>query len=261
MLLGRAQRIERFLQTSRLSLKEAVRSGRDVCLADYLSDPHRDAFVDAWSVVENIPGWLNRTNAAALFEIIANQEPSTIVEIGSYLGRSTVLLSLATTQSRRPATVFAVDPHTGDRQQLERLGAETLPSFQLFKENCRAAGVLDIVHPLVATSRAAGEGWDQDIDFLYVDGWHSYEAVIEDGRTWLPHLSPGGIAVFDDFVAYPEVARAVDDLIAEASLYYWGNLFGQAVIGRDKAPSPAARRVLRAARMVRPLYRQAGRGR
>lgn len=253
---GATQRSKRLLEVARLSLKEAARAGRDVCVSEYLVDPHRRLFTDAWSIVENIPGWLTKPNAASLFETVINQRPSTVVEIGSYLGRSTVLLSLAAKKAGRPATVFAVDPHTGDRQQLERLGAEALPSFLLFQENCRAAGVEDIVRPLLSTSTAAGKDWTEDIDVLYVDGWHSYEAVIEDGRTWLPHLAPNGVAVFDDFVAYPEVSCAVYDLVSPNRLHLWGNVFGQAMLGRSPTPPPGVRRAVRAARVLQPLYRQ-----
>lgn len=98
-----------------------------------LSD-HAAGFDEVWRIVENVPGWLNATDAATLWGFIAELRPSTAVEIGSYLGRSTGLLALAARRfCDHDAAVHAIDPHTGDRQQLEALGIETLPSLDLFR--------------------------------------------------------------------------------------------------------------------------------
>lgn len=251
------QRTRRFVETARLSLGAATKAARDVCVSEYVAARHASAFAEDWSLADNVPGWLGRTNAAALFDAVLQQKPRTIVEIGSFLGRSTVLLALAAKRTGVESVVVAVDPHTGDRQQLERLGTNTLPSLALFQEHCRAAGVADIIRPVVATSEDAAKDWCGDIDLLYVDGWHSYDAVIEDGRAWLPYLVPSGMAIFDDYVAYPEVSRAVHDLTLVADFHLWGNLFGQAIGGKLPTPVPPVRRSVRAARLLQPLYRQA----
>ncbi len=257
MVACKRRRTRRFVETARRSLGAAAKAGRDVCVSEYVAGRHAGDFTEAWALVDNIPGWLGRTNAAALFDIVLQQRPRTIVEIGSFLGRSTVLLALAAKRAGAESVVVAVDPHTGDRQQLERLGTDTLPSFALFQEHCRAAGVADIIRPVVATSADAAKDWRDDIDLLYVDGWHSYDAVVADGRAWLPHLIPGGVAVFDDYVAYPQVGRAIHDLTSVAEFHLWANLFGQAIGGKVPIPVPGVQRSVRAARLLKPLYGQA----
>jgi hypothetical protein len=82
------------------------------------------------------------------------------------------------------------------------------------------------------------------VDLLYVDGWHSYDAVIADGQAWLPHLSSRGVVVFDDYACYPEVRAAVEEL-ADRGLYRpWGSVFGQAIGGTQADPPPSLRRAL-----------------
>ena len=76
--------------------------------------------------------------------------------------------------------VFAIDPYTGDRQQLGGLSAYQLPSYELFREHCRAAGVEDLVEAHVATSSEVAADWTGAVDLVYVDGWHSYDALIAD---------------------------------------------------------------------------------
>jgi predicted O-methyltransferase YrrM len=179
-----------------------------------------------------------------MYALMRSQPPRTIVEIGSYLGRSTVFFALAVRDTNPGGRVVAIDPHTGDRQQLEALSAQRLPTFELFCRHCDAAGVSELVEAHVATSLEVATGWSQPIDLLYVDGWHSYEAVIADGEAWLPHLSSKGVVVFDDYGVYGEVRDAVHDL-AERGLYRpWGAVFGQAIGGVSETPPAALKRAL-----------------
>ena len=200
----------------------------------------RATFDAIWAKVDLIPGWFDRANAAAMFSVIAAAEPRRVVEIGSYLGRSTIFFALALDALglARPGAITAIDPHTGDRSQLEALGTDSIPTFDLFRHHCRAAGVDDIVRPVRDTSVAAASSWSEPIDLLYIDGWHSYDAVIADAHAWLPHVGRDSVVVFDDYAAHDEVRRAVDHLAQSGVIHYWGNVFGQAYAGA--APPPAS---------------------
>jgi predicted O-methyltransferase YrrM len=45
----------------------------------------------------------------------------------------------------------------------------------------------------------AGETWKEKVDYLFIDGDHSYEAVKKDIKAWLPHLDSGSVIGFHDF--------------------------------------------------------------
>lgn len=200
-------------------------------------------FAELWATTSRIPGQFGELNAAAMFSVLHQLRPRRIVEIGSYLGRSTTFLGLALRMFGGEELV-AIDPHTGDRQILEALGVTVLPSFALFETHVASVGLQDLVRPIVKPSADVARTWNGSIDFLYVDGWHSFDAVLEDGRAWLPHLAPGGVAFFDDFARYPEVYDAVRALNGTGALCYWGNAFGQAFGGLSE-PVPAAQNLMR----------------
>ena len=37
------------------------------------------------------------------------------------------------------------------------------------------------------------------LDWVYIDGNHTYEFVLEDLRSWYPKVRPGGLVVGDDY--------------------------------------------------------------
>ena len=234
-------------------LASAVEAGTSAALRGWYAarvlGEHAAAFDDVWTKVDAIPGWLWRANAAALFRVIQEERPSRVVEIGSYLGRSTVFFALAAAAagSARAGLVTAIDPHNGDTRQLEVLGVERLPTYDLFLHHCQTAGATSLITPLVTTSVDAARAWRGDIDFLFVDGLHTYESVLADGRAWLPHVRPGGVAVFDDYSVFAEVRSAVDELCSERDLRLWGDVFGQAYVGAGDPPR-SVRAVLGVAR-------------
>jgi predicted O-methyltransferase YrrM len=207
-------------------------------------------FQDAWAVAGSIPGWLHEEHAAVLWAVITEEHLSTIVEIGSYLGRSTVMLGLAAKRLGDPsATVVAIDPHTGDRQQLERLGLDALPTLELFRLHITGAGLSDTVDTQVARSDEVAISWTRSIDLLYIDGWHSYDAVRADARHFARLLAPRGLVCFDDFAEYAEVRRGVVDSCAELGLTLYGTVFGQAWAGRPRRPPVSVARAIRVTRM------------
>lgn len=236
------------VKTFAASSRHLLRAARGRYTTDILSWPYRSEFRAIWQTVDFVPGWFHEGSAAVLYGLIREQKPTTVVEIGSYLGRSTIFFALALRSTGSSGRVVAIDPHTGDRQQLEGLSADRLPTYELFRQHCRAAQVEDVVDARVMTSSEAAAGWKSPVDLLFVDGWHSYDGVLEDGRNWLPHLSPNGVVLFDDYVAYPEVRQAIEELDAEGTFHLWGDLFGQAIGGLASHPPPSIHRALSVAR-------------
>jgi hypothetical protein len=53
------------------------------------------------------------------------------------------------------------------------------------------------------------------IDFLFIDGDHSYAGCKGDMDHWIPFVKSGGIVAWHDYegVHWPEVKRAVDELV------------------------------------------------
>jgi predicted O-methyltransferase YrrM len=206
-------------------------------------------FDEIWAVADNIPGWFNEINAVAIYQVLSELKPTRIVEIGSYLGRSTVFFGRSLQELGADGRVTAIDPHSGDRQHRERFGMSEIPSFDMFCTHIRLAGLEQIVEPIVATSSDAAKKWTEPFQFLFVDGWHSYDAVLADGREWASKIEEGGVVVFDDALQYDDVRRAVADLDREGTIHLWGHFYGQAFAGPSVTPPPSVEHLIAAGRI------------
>lgn len=65
---------------------------------------------------------------------------------------------------------------------------------------------------------AAGKVADESLDFVFIDGDHSYDGCKRDIEAWLPKVKPGGWLMGHDYTIRPGVKRAVDELGAIVEL-------------------------------------------
>jgi precorrin-6B methylase 2 len=154
------------------------------------SPPTGASFADAWAVADGIRGWLTRAQARLLWDEAAALRPgSTIVEIGSHQGRSTVVLARAVAGSG--STVVAIDPFVDGRLFGGRATRD------LFEANLERAGVTEAVTLLPEYSTRARPAWTASLDALYIDGKHDYWTLSDDLR-WAEHLPPGAPVLVHD---------------------------------------------------------------
>ena len=159
-----------------------------------------DAVLDAaWKAAEGIPGFLGESEARLLGTIAACvPRGGAIVEIGSFKGKSTVMLGkVAAHYGLGP--LVAIDPHNFNNAELE--AHRTSPdasSFHEFLENLGAAGVTGLVEVHRAYSTDVALGWNRPIGFLWIDGDHSYRGAKADFDGFARHLVPGGVVAFHD---------------------------------------------------------------
>ena len=134
--------------------------------------------------VQGIEGFISDSQAEYLC-MLAKNCGGTIVEIGSWKGKSTVYLALGS-KAGGGGRVYSIDPHRDAPDYTGAFGSEdTKP---IFRQNIKRAGVDDIVIPLVMKSEEAAKGWTEPISLLWIDGAHVYENVKKDFLSWEPHL-------------------------------------------------------------------------
>ncbi|MBU3702095.1 MAG: glycosyltransferase, partial [Acidimicrobiia bacterium] len=160
-----------------------------------------------WRRIRDVGGALTRAEALVLHTLAAQMPPGrAIVEIGSWEGRSTTALALG---CRRDRPVHAVDPHTGGMSLVEKnLPVDSLTHFRRNMARWRLDNVVEVVERSVD---AAAHYDGPPVGLLFIDGWHSTEAVLEDFGSWAPHLAPGATVVFHDR-RLPEVRAAISRL-------------------------------------------------
>ncbi len=150
---------------------------------------------DAWQATKGVPGYLVE-NEARFLGVLAALVPAkgAIVEIGSFRGRSTVMLAkVASHYGLGP--IIAIDPHNSPI--LLPSGGEA-SSFDDFRLSIRAAGIEQHVEPHVAYSKDVSPTWTRPIRFLWIDGDHSYVGAKTDFDGFLPHVAPGGVIALHD---------------------------------------------------------------
>jgi MMP 1-O-methyltransferase len=152
---------------------------------------------DAWEATRTVPGHLSE-NEARFLGLLAACVPAkgTIVEIGSFKGRSTVMLAkVASHYGCGP--VVAIDPHNSPILFDHQANPEA-SSYQDFLNNVHGAGVSEHVEPHAAYSKEVAKSWNQPIRVLWIDGDHSYEGAKSDLDGFFPHLVPEGVVAFHD---------------------------------------------------------------
>ena len=119
-------------------------------------------------------------------------EGSLVVEIGSYEGKSSsVLASVADNNNFR---LICVDPLVHDPNMGVPVTSKTRA---IFKKSI--LGVFKNVSWLAMTANEAAEKVTKKIDFLFIDGDHTYEGVMDDYKNWLPKLRSGCCVTLHDY--------------------------------------------------------------
>jgi MMP 1-O-methyltransferase len=167
--------------------------------------------------VRGIDGWLSDREGDLLYDLAHGcTGRGVIVEIGSWKGRSTIWLARGSRAGRR-VRVCAVDPHTGSAEhQRPGLYVSTLDEF---RRNVAAAGVDDIVVPVVATSEEAARIMTGPVELVFIDGAHEYEAAKLDVLTWLPRLVDGGIMALHDTIGWDGPRRVAEEFLFRANTF------------------------------------------
>jgi hypothetical protein len=149
--------------------------------------------------IAGVDGWLTDAQARELYDAAAGvPSGGRIVEIGSFRGRSTIVLASAAPDG---AEVVAIDPHAGnDRgpQEWDGYEAEAAEDHEVFLRNLGAAGVADRVRHIRAFSGEAHREVDGSVELLWIDGAHRFRPALEDLRTWGDRVVPGGRMLVHD---------------------------------------------------------------
>ena len=174
---------------------------------------------EAWKEAEKVEGYLSE-NEARFLGMLAACVPGKgpIVEIGSFKGRSTVMLGkVAARYGLGP--VVAIDPHNSTIL-LDHQANPQASSYDCFLESIRAAGVAEQVEPLVRDSKEAAKTWQRPIRLLWIDGDHSYEGAKSDVEGFSRHLDPLGVmAIHDALNVFPGPLRVFAEDVLTSDRY------------------------------------------
>jgi predicted O-methyltransferase YrrM len=196
------------------------------------------------AMIDGVEGWMSDDQAERLWNCAASVAPGgTIVEIGSFRGRSTIVLARAAASG---TAVVAIDPHAGgDRgpQEIDADRARGEADTRAFAANLRDAGIDDRVRLVRRESGAALTEVSDAIDLLYVDGAHRFGPALQDITGWGGRVKPGGtMLIHDSFSSIGVTLAILARLVFGANFAYAGRSRSLAEYRRVATPlSPGAR--------------------
>ena len=209
------------------------------------------------SLVEGVHGWspVDELFALSMLAYATSHLPGDIVEVGSWLGRSAVVLATAARHTHGLVHCIDLFPERNDwrqnpdgsysfavtidgrdhgayegqtvwkepfEQQLKPLYDEGASIRERFDANLRAKGVSDLVraHRGTAVTFARQAPGRFRSRLVFIDGDHGYHAVKDDIACLERFLVPGGWICFDDaFSSYEGVDRAITERVIDNPAY------------------------------------------
>ena len=143
-----------------------------------------------------VEGFTNPQTVARLMQLASQAQ--TIVEIGTWKGRTAIAMAVASPVSAR---IYCVDTWHGEVAD-ETAGAAINPlgTYLGFLDNVATFPIpYGKIVSFPMTSVEASYWFRPDsVDLLYVDGNHEYDWVRKDLAWWYPKVRTGGILCGDD---------------------------------------------------------------
>lgn len=189
------------------------------------------------SEYRGIEGYLTPYEAVSLYRLAASlPAPATVVEIGSWKGKSTYCLA----RGLRSGAVVAIDPfdasgEPGSRELYHESRGET-PLLDQFVSRMQQLGVSGKIRVLQGFS-ADFVGHERAINLLFIDGDHSKEWCDFDFTNYSPHVVRGGLVALHDFDGRrPELGPTwvVQNRIAPSRDFEFVGLFDSLWVARKR---------------------------
>jgi predicted O-methyltransferase YrrM len=185
--------------------------------------PDLDALVDASFLAPygiEIDGGQVRAEILALLKTLAADPPHRVLEIGTAWGGTLFLLAQV---AHRDATIVSVDLPAG--QFGGGYPAWKIPMYHGFvRRNQRLHLIRADSHApatLAQTRKALG---GEPLDFLFIDGDHTYDGVRRDFEDYGPLVRPGGLIGFHDIAQPGELVPGGATLLCGEVPQLWQEL-------------------------------------
>ena len=190
-----------------------------------------DPYANLDLLPEDLQGWASE--APVFLEVIEKLKPKTIIEVGSWKGRSAIhMTQLALLHcDARELEVVCVDTWLGsvehwvdniDFKNFMRNGRSRL--YEQFLSNVIHKGLQNNITPFPIDSIIAYEVCAKlgiVADLIYIDAGHDYTSVCNDLFNWSSILREGGYLIGDDWFHQP-IKKAAYETFGEDKVIPYG---------------------------------------
>jgi predicted O-methyltransferase YrrM len=147
-----------------------------------------------------IPGWFNYSET---YDTIVDEiaDDAKILEIGSFMGRSTHYLATALHNAdKQTVKIYALDTFEGSSEHVNlKIPKDFLSMFEKNLKFFIDKEVVEVIQSRSDNKDVIDRFEDGFFDYIMVDGAHEYEAVMDDMENWWPKLKQNGVMFGDDF--------------------------------------------------------------
>jgi predicted O-methyltransferase YrrM len=177
-------------------------------------------------------GWFYPAEIEAYRALATPIKNGLIVEVGVFLGRS--ICAIAPICKANNTRLVGIDPWFGNDQQ----HAQCLQNLARF----HGENVEIWRRPSL---EAVGQFADDSLDLAFVDGDHSFDAVMADLRAWSAKVKPGGVIAGHDFGEFhgamlvvdtsrKTIPRAVQEVFGPGNYVLGGSVWGMRLTSERK---------------------------
>ena len=175
--------------------------------------------VAEWPHYEGVaqdPTWPTSADSPIFAELVNKVNATTVIEVGSWQGRSAVKLGQALMQrwqspdGTHQPRLYCVDTWQGGidhllsdhaYDHLQRDNGYPMPLYRHFLQHIYKAGLYSIVQPIVCPSSIGAlllKAHDIKADLVYIDADHTEQGAFADMDNYWPLVRPGGVMFGDD---------------------------------------------------------------
>jgi hypothetical protein len=144
----------------------------------------------------------------------SNTHEMDLIEIGSYIGESTVIFAEHFKQ------VYSIDPFIGEYDKDDFIGCKPNKEFDIYYQQFKlnTSKYSNIEHFKIKSDDFISNNL---FDIVYIDGEHSLEQVKKDIENFLPKIKKGGfISGHDYYEDYGYVKPIVDQIFGKPDMAF-----------------------------------------
>ena len=158
---------------------------------------------------KQIPGWFNFEDIYLKMIRLFNE--GHFVEIGTFMGKSAHFMAVEIYNSGKEIQFDTIDTFLGSPNEMQSKHKvfNEMDVYQRAKDNLKGLPVNIIKSDSIEASKNYKDG---SLDFVFIDGSHTYEDVCKDIRAWFPKVKNGGFIGGHDY-DNKNVNKAVKDTL------------------------------------------------
>jgi predicted O-methyltransferase YrrM len=176
------------------------------------------AYSKEYSLIEP---WQDRDEILAVLKILEQNPPKNVMEIGTANGGTLFLL---TRMAADDAEILSVDLPGGKfgggypewKESIYKSFAKPTQTVNLIRANSHDKETLVKVRSYLKNRK---------VDFMFIDGDHTYEGVKQDFNTYKDFLADNALVMFHDIAPHPNPIYGVDKFWKEVKLEFKNSEF------------------------------------